>query len=82
MKISDKAKLNLIFWSITIPVIPIMMAMLIIAMLMAMIPSFRDRTLDTFESAIQRFALWRNNLPIVKNAYDKVHLFDYIKESS
>ena len=82
MKISDKAKLNLIFWSITIPVIPIMVIMLIITMPLAMIPSCRDRTLDTLESVVQRFALWRNNLPIVKNAYDKVHLFDYLKESS
>lgn len=82
MKLSPNTKLNIIFWSITIPVLPIIIAMLAIAILIALVPLFRNRTLNTVEKVILKFALWRNNLPIVKNAYDKVHLFDYLRESS
>ena len=80
MKISPNAKLNVVFYGITIPVIPIVVLMLLVAILLALIPPFRNRSMNAVENVIRKFAIWRNNLPIVKNAYDKAHLFDYIKD--
>ena len=81
MKLSPNAKLNIVFYGITIPVIPIVVLMLLVAILLALIPPFRNRSMNAVENVIRKFAIWRNNLPIVKNAYDKAHLFDYIKDS-
>ena len=81
MKISPNAKLNIVFYGITIPLIPIVVLMLLVAILLALIPPFRNRSMNAVENVIRKFAIWRNNLPIVKNAYDKAHLFDYIKDS-
>ena len=80
MKLSPNAKLNIVFYGITIPVIPIVVLMLLVAILLALIPPFRNRSMNAVENVIRKFAIWRNNLPIVKNAYDKAHLFDYIKD--
>lgn len=80
MKISPNAKLNIVFWTITAPIIPIVVLMLLVAILLALIPPFRNRSMNAVENVIRKFAIWRNNLPIVKNAYDKAHLFDYIKD--
>lgn len=79
MKLSPKAKLNIVFWSITAPLVPFITLLLILAILIALIPPCRDWSFDSAEKIILKFAIWRNNLPVVKNAYDKVHLFDYIK---
>lgn len=79
MKLSPKLKLNIVFYSITLPVIPFVILMLLVAIVLSLIPPFRERSLNTVENVIRKFAIWRNNLPIVKNAYDKAHLFDYIK---
>ena len=81
MKLSPKAKLNIVFYSITLPVIPFLILMLLVAIVLALIPPFRNQSLNAVEKVITKFAIWRNNLTIVKNAYDKAHLFDYIKES-
>ena len=81
MKLSPNAKLNIVFYSITIPVIPIVILMLLVAIVLSVIPPFRNRSMNAVENVIRKFAIWRNNLPIVKNAYDKAHLFDYIKNS-
>ena len=81
MKLSPNAKLNIVFWTITIPVLPFVFLMLAIAVVLALIPPIRNRSLNTVENVIRRFAIWRNNLPVVKNAYDKAHLFDYLKDS-
>ena len=81
MKLSPNAKLNIVFYSITIPVIPIVILMLLVAIILSLVPPFRNPTLNWVENVIRKFAIWRNNLPVVKNAYDKAHLFDYIKES-
>ena len=80
MKLSPNAKLNIVFYGITIPVIPIVVLMLLVAILLALIPPLRNRSMNAVENVIRKFAIWRNNLPIVKNAYDKAHLFDYIKD--
>lgn len=79
MKLSPKLKLNIVFYSITIPVIPIVVLMLLVAIVLSVIPPFRNTLMNWVENVIRKFAIWRNNLPIVKNAYDKAHLFDYIK---
>lgn len=79
MKLSPKLKLNIIFWIITLPMVPIVILMLLVAIILSLVPPFRERSLNTVENVIRKFAIWRNNLPIVKNAYDKAHLFDYIK---
>ena len=79
MKISPNAKLNIVFYSITLPVVPIVILMLLVAIVLAVIPPFRNPSMNFVENVIRKFAIWRNNLPIVKNAYDKAHLFDYIK---
>ena len=81
MKLSPKLKLNIVFYSITIPVIPIVVIMLLVGIVLALIPPFRNPIMNGIENVIRKFAIWRNNLPIVKNAYDKAHLFDYLKES-
>ena len=81
MKISPKAKLSIIFWSITAPVAPFIVLMILIGIILAIIPPFRNVSLNTVENVVRKFAIWRNNLPVVKNAYDKAHLFDYIKDS-
>jgi hypothetical protein len=79
MKISPKLKLNIIFWMITIPMIPFVTLLLLLALVVSPIPVIGNNLLDKTERLITKFAIWRNNLPVVKNAYDKAHLFDYIK---
>lgn len=81
MKLSPNTKLSIIFWSITAPVLPIVILMILLSLLVALIPPFRNWSLNGVENVIRKFAIWRNNLPVVKNAYDKAHLFDYIKDS-
>jgi hypothetical protein len=79
MKINPKLKLNIIFWIITIPMIPFVILLLLLALIISPVPVIGNNLLDKTERLITKFAIWRNNLPVVKNAYDKVHLFDYIK---
>ena len=81
MKISPNTKLSIIFWSITAPVAPFIVLMILIGIILAVIPPFRNPSLNTVENLVRKFAIWRNNLPVVKNAYDKAHLFDYLKDS-
>jgi hypothetical protein len=76
---SPKLKLNIIFWIITIPMIPFVILLLLLALIISPVPVIGNNLLDKTERLITKFAIWRNNLPIVKNAYDKAHLFDYIK---
>ena len=79
MKISPKFKLNIIFWIITFPVVPFVILLLTLGLILSPIPNVGERMMNKIEKVITTFAIWRNNLPIVKNAYDKAHLFDYIK---
>jgi hypothetical protein len=81
MKLSPNTKLNIVFYSITIPIVPIVVLMLLVAIVGSIFPPFRHTLINGVENVIRKFAIWRNNLPIVKNAYDKAHLFDYLKES-
>ena len=76
---SPKLKLNVIFWMITIPIVPFITLLLLLALIISPVPVIGTKLLDKTERLITKFAIWRNNLPIVKNAYDKAHLFDYIK---
>jgi hypothetical protein len=76
---SPKLKLNIIFWIITIPMIPFVILLLLLALIISPVPVIGNNLLDKTERLITKYAIWRNNLPIVKNAYDKAHLFDYIK---
>ena len=76
---SPKLKLNIIFWMITIPMIPFVTLLCLLALIISPVPVIGNNLLDKTERLITKFAIWRNNLPIVKNAYDKAHLFDYIK---
>jgi len=76
---SPKLKLNVIFWMITIPMVPFITLLLILSLIISPVPVIGNNLLDKTERLITKFAIWRNNLPIVKNAYDKAHLFDYIK---
>lgn len=79
MRINPKLKLNIIFWIITIPMIPFVTLLLLLALIISPVPVIGTKLLDKTERLITKFAIWRNNLPVVKNAYDKAHLFDYIK---
>jgi hypothetical protein len=76
---SPKAKLNIVFWSITIPVVPFVILLLLIVMIVFPIPGIGNHMANWAEKVITKFSIWRNNLPVVKNAYNKAHLFDYIK---
>lgn len=79
MKINPKLQLNVVFWTVTIPVVPFVVLILLLAIVISPIPVIGNKVLDKVERLITKYAIWRNNLPIVKNAYDKAHLFDYIK---
>ena len=79
MKINANLKLNIVFWTITTPVIPFVILLLLVGLILSPIPNVGDRIINKIEKLITKFAIWRNNLPVVKNAYDKAHLFDYIK---
>ena len=79
MKLSPKVKLNIVFWSITTPMVPFVLLLLLIGLVLYPIPKIGEYMINNIEKVITKFAIWRNNLPVVKNAYDKVHLFDYIK---
>jgi hypothetical protein len=79
MKINPKLQLNIIFWTVTAPVVPFVVLILLLALVISPIPVIGNNLLDKTERLITKYAIWRNNLPIVKNAYDKAHLFDYIK---
>jgi hypothetical protein len=76
MKINPKLKLSVVFWAISLPVIPFVILLVLVSLLVSPVTT---RMMDVTEKLITKFAQWRNSLPIVKNAYDKVHLFDYIK---
>ena len=76
MKINPKLQLNVVFWAITVPAIPFVILLVLISLLMSPVTT---RMMDVTEKLITKFARWRNGLPVVKNAYDKVHLFDYLK---
>jgi hypothetical protein len=76
---SPKLKLNIIFWMITIPMVPFVILLCLLALIISPVPVIGNNLLDKTERLITKFAIWRNNLPVVKNAYDKAHLFDYIK---
>jgi hypothetical protein len=76
---SPKLKLIIIFWMITIPMVPLVTLLLLLALIISPVPVIGNKLLDKTERLITKFAIWRNNLPVVKNAYDKAHLFDYIK---
>ena len=82
MKINPKIKLNIVFWIITLPILPLVVLLLIIGLMLMPIPKIGNYATNKIEWLVIKFAHWRNNLPVVKNAYDKVHLFDYIKNSS
>lgn len=79
MHVSPKLKLNIVFWSITIPVVPVVLLLVLVALILAPIPKIGVYMMDMVEKVVTKLAIWRNNLPVVKNAYDKAHLFDYIK---
>jgi hypothetical protein len=79
MKLSPKVKLNIVFWTITVPVVPFVILLLLLGLIAYPIPKVGDMILNSIEKVITKFAIWRNNLPVVKNAYDKAHLFDYLK---
>ena len=79
MKLSPKVKLNIVFWAITIPMVPFVLLLLLLGLVLYPIPKIGEYMINNIEKVITKFAIWRNNLPVVKNAYDKVHLFDYIK---
>lgn len=79
MNLSPKVKLNIVFWAITIPVVPFVILLLLLGLVLYPIPKIGEYMLNSIEKVITKFAIWRNKLPIVKNAYDKAHLFDYIK---
>jgi len=63
---SPKLKLNIIFWTITIPMIPFVTLLLILALIISPIPVIGNNLLDKTERLITKFAIWRNNLPVVK----------------
>ena len=79
MHVSPKVKLNIVFWAITIPMVPFVILLLLIGLVLYPIPKIGEYMVNNIEKVITKFAIWRNNLPVVKNAYDKAHLFDYIK---
>jgi ABC-type phosphate/phosphonate transport system substrate-binding protein len=76
MKINSKLQLNIIFWTITIPAIPFVILLILLALVTSPVTNY---FMDVTEKVVTKYAIWRNNLPVVKNAYDKVHLFDYLK---
>jgi ABC-type phosphate/phosphonate transport system substrate-binding protein len=76
MRINPKLKLNVVFWTITIPAIPFVILLTLLALLVSPVT---NSMMTITEKVVTKFARWRNGLPIVKNAYDKVHLFDYLK---
>lgn len=79
MKISPNIKLNIVFWTITTPLLPVVLLLVLVSLILSPIPRLGNSMMNYTEKVITKFAIWRNNLPIVKNAYDKAHLFDYIK---
>lgn len=79
MKLSPKIKLNIVFWTMTTPFIPVLLLLLLVSLILSPVPRLGDTVMNYTEKVGTKFAIWRNNLPIVKNAYDKAHLFDYIK---
>jgi hypothetical protein len=82
MKINPKLQLNIAFWAVTLPVVPFVVIILLLSVVIGTIPGIGNKVLDKVERLITKFAVWRNNIPFIKNAYDKVHLFDYIKNSN
>jgi hypothetical protein len=76
MKINPNLQYDVVFWAITLPVIPFIVLLVLLCVLLSPITT---RPMNFTEKVVTKFALWRNNLPVVKNAYDKVHLFDYLR---
>lgn len=79
---SPNVKLNIVFWAVTAPFLPFIVTLILLGAIIAIVPLFRSRVMNAVEKIIYKFAIWRNNLPIIKNAYDKAHLFDYLRNSN
>ena len=76
MKLSPMAKFTCVFWFVTIPIIPFVLLLVLIAILN---PFYRQDFFQYIEETIYRVANWRNAIPIVKYYREKATLFDIIK---
>ena len=84
MKISPEFQFNLAFWPITILFalifVPISFGLVMIAAILWPISRRSMYFVDNFvNNMVDTFVEWRFNLPIIKNAYDQIHFFDYIR---
>ena len=77
---SPKARHKLILWTFSLPILPYVLIMIVLALTIAYLPyTDHNRVLDWFERQITKPIKWRNEIGIVKRSYDRAHLFDYIK---
>lgn len=77
---TPKARHKLILWTFSLPILPYIITMMVLALIIAYLPGTdTDRVLDWFERQILKPIKWRNEIGIVKRSYDRAHLFDYIK---
>ena len=76
MKLSPKVKFTCVFWFVTIPIIPFVLLLVLIAILN---PFYRQDFLQYIEETVYRVTNWRNAIPIVKYYREKATLFDMLK---
>lgn len=69
-----------IFWTVTLIISPFWALLVIIGLVSLMVtPSRTNRVTIKIEWCIDSITIWRDNLPWIKRARDRAHLFDYIK---
>lgn len=77
---TPKARHKLTLWTFSIPILPYIIVMIILALIVAHLPyTDRNRVLDWFEYQIMRPIRWRNQIGIVERSYHRAHLFEHIK---
>ena len=76
MKITPMLQFNIVFWCVTLPAVPVVLLLILLA---GINPIYRKKFMNWVERSVMNFAMWRNDLRLVKYYYNKAHLFDLIR---
>ena len=76
MKLSPMLKFHIIFWTVTLPIIPFVILLVLVAFVN---PFYRQGMFRVVENLVYQVTNWRNNIPVVKYYREKAYLFETLK---
>lgn len=77
--LTPNARYLLIFYIVTLP-LAFWFCILLSGLIISFLKGFDDEIMCRwFNEKTEELIEWRNSLPIVKNAYNRAHLFEHIK---